>query len=603
MSETAAGAQSRALYLRLISYVRPYWRPFAASVGGMVVSALTQPAVPALFKPVLDGEFFREGQQGLLWLPIALVALFFVRGLAGYTSQLAMTWVAGKLVLDLREAMFSRLLTLPASYYDRHPSGRIVSTFTYDVSQVTAAATRVLTVVVQDGLTVLGLLAWMFYLDWRLSLLSLIAAPLVALIARLINRRLRDLARRQQRTLGQLTQILEEATTSHTVIKLFGGQGFEAQRFGKAANWVRRLRFKSTAAGSAAGPLAQLVTVSALAVIVYLASWQVMQGSLTIGGFGSFLAAMGMLFSPLKRLTAINEDLQRGLAASETIFSMIDETSEPTAGRRLTVPPRGQIEFRDVTFSYPGSERPALDQFSLSIAPGETVALVGPSGSGKTTAARLLARFYDIDHGSLLLDGIDVRDIQLADLRASISFVSQDVLLFNDSIRANIAYALRGAADDARIREAARAAHALEFVAELPMGLDTPVGERGVRLSGGQRQRVAIARAFLKDAPILILDEATSSLDTESERHIQAALELLRRQRTTLVIAHRISTIENADRIVVMQRGKVLETGKHEDLLRRGGMYASLHRSGFGGGEPADAPSSGSRSGPVPSRA
>lgn len=575
---------SKDLYLRLLGYVRPYWRQFAVSLLGLVIVAITEPAAPALFKPLLDGDFWEKDPAGILWAPLVLVGIYAIRGLGSYLSSVAMAWVAGKVVLDLRRLMFDRLLALPTAFYDRHSSGTLISKLSYDVSQVAGAATDVLTVLVRDSLAIVGLLAWMFYLHWKLALVSFLVAPFIVAIVWVINRRLRRVARSLQKSMGDMTQVLEEATGGNRVIKIFGGQSYESRRMTKVANRLRLLEFKSASAAAVNAPLAQLITVTGLATIVYIGSRQVAEGSLTVGGFVSFLAAMGLLFSPIKRLTSINVKLQRGLAAAESVFALIDEPPEVDGGTMSLERARGRIEFHNVQFGYEGAKQPALRNLSLTIAPGETVAVVGPSGSGKTTVASLIPRFYAVESGRILLDGNDIRDIRLGDLRANIALVSQDVLLFNDTVAANIAYGANSAADEAAIREAARAAHALDFIAELPDGLQSFVGDRGVRLSGGQRQRLAIARALLKDAPVLILDEATSALDTESERQVQAALEELRKGRTTLVIAHRLSTIENADRIVVLEAGRVLESGSHADLLARGGLYAELYRVQFAAG-------------------
>jgi subfamily B ATP-binding cassette protein MsbA len=588
-----ARPSSYRLYLRLLGYVRPYWRQFAASILGLVVVAATEPAIPALFKPMLDQNFVARDPTGIVWMPLALLGIFILRGLGDYLGDVAIGWVGGKLVLDLRTQMFDRLLRFPTRYFDHHSAGIVISKVTYDVRQVTEAATKVVNVLVRDSLAIVGLLAWMLYLNWQLTLLAFVVAPMVVFIVRRVSRRLRELSRSLQREYGEMTRILEEATDGQKVVKVFGGEAYEGRRFWVSANWVRRYTFKSRAAASLNVPLIQLSSALGLASIVFIASRQAAEGTLTVGGFVSFLGAMGMLFSPIKRLSQVSEPLQRGLAAAESIFALVDEPVETDQGAARIERARGRLECRAVDFRYPGARTPAVEQVSFVIEPGETVALVGPSGSGKTTVANLVPRFYEVESGAILIDDIEVADLRLADLRRQIAFVSQDVVLFNDTVAANIAYgALSGASEEA-IREAARAAHALEFIERMPEGFATTIGDRGVRLSGGQRQRLAIARAVLKDAPILILDEATSALDAESERRVQAALENLRKGRSTLVIAHRLSTIEGADRIVVLKGGRVIETGTHQALLAKGGLYADLYRVQFAGeatgGSPAAA--------------
>ena len=585
-----ARPSSYRLYLRLLGYVRPYWRQFAASLFGLVVVAATEPAIPAIFKPMLDQNFVARDPTGIVWMPLALLGIFILRGLGDYVGDVAIGWVGGKLVLDLRTQMFERLLRFPTRFFDQNSAGVVISKVTYDVRQVTEAATKVVNVLVRDTLAIVGLLAWMFYLNWQLTLLGSVVAPLVVLIVRTVSRRLRDLARSLQRTYGEMTHILEEATEGQKVVKVFGGEAYEERRFWVSANWVRRYTFKSRAAASLNVPLIQLSSALALATIVFIASRQAADGTLTVGGFVSFLGAMGMLFSPIKRLSQVSEPLQRGLAAAESIFALVDEPVETDEGMAHLERARGRVELREVTFRYPGTRAPAVEQLSFVVEPGETVALVGPSGSGKTTVANLIPRFYAVEAGTILLDDVAIADLRLADLRRQIAFVTQDVVLFNDTIAANIAYGARAEASEADIREAAHAAHALEFIERMPKGFATTIGDRGVRLSGGQRQRLAIARAILKDAPVLILDEATSALDTDSERRVQAALENLRKGRSTLVIAHRLSTIEGADRIVVLKGGRVVEAGTHQALLARGGLYADLYRVQFAGEAIADSP-------------
>lgn len=569
------------LYLRLLRYVAPYRGAFALGVAGMIVVAATEPVLPAIMKPLLDGIFVEKDEAIMRWMPAIIVALFIVRGLAEYTATFCINWVGNKVVMDLRSAMFARLLELPTPYYDDRASGNLISKLTYDVAQVTTAATSVLTVIFKDALAMVGLLGWMLWLNWKLTLLALLMAPIVVWVVRRIGLRLRASSRDVQRGMGEVTQVLQETIEGHKVVKLFGGQRYEASRFNEHANRVRRYMMKQVAAAAASVPIMQLIAAIALAVMIYIATVQSSAAEITVGGFGSFVAAMLMLNAPLKRITSVNEPLQRGLAAAESIFELLDQDAEADAGAVALGRARGEIRFENVSFRYGDSPILALDGINLAIAPGETLALVGASGSGKTTAVNLVPRFYRPTRGRILLDGHDLAEVSLASLRANIALVSQDVVLFNDSVAANIAYGAMNGASRKQIIAAAEAAHAMEFIAKMPDGLDTLVGENGVKLSGGQRQRLAIARALLKNAPVLILDEATSALDSESERQVQAALEALMLGRTTIVVAHRLSTVERADRIVVLDHGRIVETGPHRALLERDGVYAKLYRIQF----------------------
>ncbi len=569
---------SKDLYFRLLRYVRPHTRVFALSLLGTVIAAATEPLIPALIQPLLDGSFVAKDPHSIRLVPLLLVAVFIIRGLAIFVGALAMEWIAQRVVTDLRGDLFARLLTLPTRYFDDHSAGNLLSRLTYDVTQVMSATTQALVTLVRDGLTVIGLLGWMLYLNWKLSLLAFLIAPGIALIMRLVSRRLRRLSRELQDLMGDLAHVIDEVLQGHKVIKIFGGQEYERARFHRVNNRVRHFNLKLAAASEGSGPLVQLLAIFALGAMIYFASLQSAANQITVGGFVSLFGAMAMLLAPIKRLTKVNEQLQRGLAAAEALFALLDEPPESDHGTRSLGRARGEVRFQQVSHRYRAEGAPVLEQFDLSVQPGETIALVGPSGSGKTTLMALLPRFYELDSGRILLDGLPINELHLAELRANIAYVSQDIVLFNDTVAANIAYGAGFEVSEARILEAAEHAHALDFIRELPEGLATLIGENGARLSGGQRQRIAIARALLKDAPILILDEATSALDTQSERKVQQALDTLRRGRTAFVIAHRLSTVENADRIVVLDRGRLIESGTHGELLALGGLYASLYR-------------------------
>jgi subfamily B ATP-binding cassette protein MsbA len=572
---------SRELYLRLLGYVRPYWTAFALAVVGMVLTAATEPMFPALMKPLLDGSFVKKDPAVLFWVPVALIGLFLVRGVLTYFTSYALAWVSNRMVVDLRNDMFRRLLALPTRYFDNHSSGEVISKVAYDVAGVNAAATSVLTVALRDSLAVAGLLAWLLYLNWQLTLVTLIIAPGVAVVIKLTSRRLRRMSLESMRLMGEVTHVLEESIECHKVVKIFGGQPYEARRFDRANQLMRGFNMRQTIAASVTAPMVQMFAAVALAIIISIAIKQSAAEQFTVGEFVSFITAMLMLLTPIKHLSDINAPLQRGLASAESVFGLMDEPPEQDEGRIELGRARGEIRYEGVSFAYPNSSRGALEDISLDVAPGQTVALVGPSGAGKTTLVNLLPRFYAVTSGRIVLDGHDIGDLTLASLRANVALVSQDVVLFNDSVAANIAYGAMGRVPQEAIERAAAMAHALDFIREMPQGFDTLIGENGVRLSGGQRQRLAIARAFLKDAPVLILDEATSSLDSESERHIQAALAELMQGRTTLVIAHRLSTVERADRIVAMSRGRIVESGTHAELLARDGLYARLYRIQF----------------------
>jgi subfamily B ATP-binding cassette protein MsbA len=577
---------STQLYLRLLRYVRPYAWIFGFSILGMVISAATEVALPAAVKPFLDGTFVNKDAVLIKWTPIALIALFVIRGFGSFLGQYAGAWVGNKVVMDLRDQMFRRMLALPLGYFHDRTTGNLISRFTFDVAQVTQAATQVVTVLVKDSLTIVGLFAYLLYVDWKLTLISLAMIPPIALVVRYFNIRLRNTSRSTQTAMGDLTQVVQETIECNKVVKIFGGQEYETRRFNDTSNSLRGFMMKQTAAAAANVPIVQVLAALATAIVVYYVTVQAQEATTTVGGFVSFLAAMLMLTAPLKRLTGVAEHLQRGLAAAESVFSLLDEAPEVDAGNVELPRAKGELRFENVSFSYARSDGPALVDINLTIAAGETVALVGSSGGGKTTFANMVPRFFRPDSGRILLDDHDISSLKLASLRSNIALVSQEVALFNDTVAANIAYGVNSPAQRQDIDAAAEAAYAMEFIRAMPQGMDTVIGEKGVRLSGGQRQRLAIARTILKNAPVLILDEATSALDSESEKHVQAALESLMKGRTTVVIAHRLSTIENADRIVVLDKGGIAEFGTHAELLLHDGIYARLYNIQFapGGG-------------------
>jgi ATP-binding cassette, subfamily B, bacterial MsbA len=569
------------VYRRLLTYVKPYWRMFAISIVGMLAFAATEPLFAAMMKPLIDGSFVDRNEEIVRLMPVLLIALFVVRGIAGFINSYCLSWVGRRVVADLRQEMFEHLLRAPTRYYDNQGSGHIIAKLTYNVENVATAATSAITTIVRDGFTVIGLMAYMLYLNAVLSAIFLVIGPIMAGTVKYATKHFRRHSSRIQDRVGALTQVAQEAIDAHRVVKAFGGQPREARRFSAINEKTRSLQMKMIATEAASVPLVQLISAIAIAVIVYLSTMQGLKEDISVGTFMSFVVAMGLLLPPVKRLTSVNGHLQMGIIAAQSLFELLDAEEERDQGKRTLDRARGRVEYRGVTHIYSPDKPPAIRDLDLLIEPGERVALVGRSGSGKSTVASLLPRFYDATSGEIRVDDIPIRDLTLASLRAQISLVSQDVVLFNDTIAANIAYGLPEAPTREVLERVAANAHALDFIQALPDGFETRIGDRGVMLSGGQRQRLAIARAMLKDAPILILDEATSALDTESERHIQAALQELMSNRTTLMIAHRLSTIENADRILVMDNGRVVEEGPHAELMDLGGYYARLHSLQF----------------------
>jgi subfamily B ATP-binding cassette protein MsbA len=573
--------ESRDLYLRLLGHVRPHWKGFVLTLAATVLAAATEPLFPALMKPLLDKGFGQGGNDWLAWLPLAIIGIFVLRGVAGFFASYGMSWVSNRVITDLRQLMFERLMRLPTSYFDAHASSVPATRIAYDVNGVAAAATSTLTVLIRDSLSVLGLVAWLLYLNWKLTLISLAVIPLTALVVRAFSKRLRKLSLAAQDGMAQMNEVLQESIRGQKVVKIFGGEQHAISRFSRVNNALRGYGMRQAIAAAAVAPITQIFASVGLAIVVYVALHQSAGNETTVGDFVSFITAMLLLLAPLKHLADINAPLQRGLAAAESVFRLLDEAPEVDAGTMALGRARGEIEFAAIGLRYPGAERDALTAIDLQIRPGETVALVGPSGGGKTSLVNLVPRFYHAGSGQIRIDGQNIETLTLESLRSNIAHVGQDVFLFDDTVAANIAYGGKRDATRGEIEAAARAAHALEFIENMPQGFDTVIGENGARLSGGQRQRIAIARAILKDAPILILDEATSALDSESERAVQDALETLMTGRTTLVIAHRLSTVEHANRIVVLSHGRIAEIGNHAELLAANGLYASLYRLQF----------------------
>ncbi len=586
------------VYLRLLSYAAEYWHIFIFAIIGMIIVAMSATAFTALMQPMMDGSFVERDPDTIRWVPPALIGIYFVRAIGAFVSGYGMSLVGRNVIFVLRNEMFAKMVCLPKNFYDLATTGELMAKFTYDVEQVASATTKAITVAIRDSLTIIGLIAWMIYLNALLAAVFLIVAPLVATLVVSVSKRFRRISKNIQGSVGDVSRVLEEAIKGQQVVKIFGGRRYEENQFERVNALNRSQNLKMQMTQALTSPIVQFIVACALATIIYLATMDGMIERISAGTFVSFLTAMFMLLPPIRAVTSIISELQRGIAAAESVFSFLDLENEKDSGTYRAERVKGEIAFKNLNFRYSnsngntGDSKKAhsknsesdgwiLTDLSLDIKAGQTVAFVGRSGSGKTTLLNLIPRLYEVEQGEITLDGINVQNYTLENLRSHISYVGQDVVLFNDTIAHNIAYGQMKDASEEKIMAAAKAAYAQTFIEQSDDGLQTMVGERGVMLSGGQRQRIAIARALLKDAPVLILDEATSALDTESERYIQESLEVLMQNRTTLVIAHRLSTIENADLIVVMDHGRIVETGTHKELLALNAHYASLHRIQF----------------------
>lgn len=566
-------------YFRLLSYVRPYWPAFLLSVIGYVIYAASSTGFAQVMKLLVDSIQDGMGEQRL-YFPLLVVGIFTLRGVGTFFGTYFMSYVARQLVHFLRIDLFKRFLVLPARFFDQHSSGHLVSRLTYNVEQVTGAATNAITVLVREGLFVIGLMSYLLWVNWKLALVFVAVSPIIGLVVSYASKRFRKISHRIQNSVGDVTHVASETLQGYRVVRGFGGTEFEYQRFLKASEYNRTQAMKMALTKAISTPVVQIIVAMALGILVWLALSPDLMGEMTPGEFIAFLTAASLMAKPLRQLTEVNNTIQQGLAAALDVFTYLDAPAEQDEGTQTLTAVKGEVSFHKVSFRY-GDDLPlALNNLSFTAKPGEMIALVGRSGGGKSTLASLIPRFYDVTEGEIQLDGVPLSKLTLANLRQHLALVTQQVTLFNDTLAANIAYGIENP-DPKAIEAAAKAAYVMDFVDKLPDGLNTLVGDNGVLLSGGQRQRLAIARAIMKNAPILILDEATSALDTESERYIQQALEKVMQGRTTFVIAHRLSTIERADRILVIDQGKIIEQGKHQELLALKGAYAQLHQMQF----------------------
>ena len=575
-----AAGDSWLIYRRLLKYAKPYLGVFLIGILGAMLFAASNAALAYLVKRFMNGAFVNKNPDILWQVPLGVIVLFTMRGIGDYVQSYFPAWVGRQVIKGLRHDVFAHYLRLPTAYLDQQQSGHLLSKLTNNIELVAAAATGAAISLVSDSLTIAVLLVTLFYMNWRLAVFCIVAAPFIGWLMKVANHSFRRYSERIQNSMGDITRVAKEAIDAHRLIKIFNAEDHQTQRFEQVNEHNRASNMKLIRARAISNPVVQVIASIALASVLFVAIRQVFSHHMQVDAFFGFLTALMLIPAPLRSLVNMSGPLQQGIAAGQSVFEVLDEPTEGSGGKITLQRARGEIEFRNVSFTYGGDKGDVLHDVSFHVHPGETVALVGRSGSGKTTLVGLVPRFYDVQQGSVLLDGIDVREYKLTDLRSQVSLVSQDVVLFNDTIRNNIAFNAIGKTE-AEVEAASRAANVMEFVKQQPQGLDTLLTDRGQNFSGGQRQRISIARALLKDSPVLVLDEATAALDNESERRVQHELAVLMQGRTTLVIAHRLSTVEGADRIIVLDQGRIVEMGSHQDLLARGGLYAALHGMQF----------------------